>query len=278
MGLDLRTPPNDARAFARWAAQAAPGRHTRFDDANIPATKDEFLRSLVRSLGAAEYVNLNFSGHGHRLRDGDWGFPLPGVPAPLADHCLDRYKWSEITSVDFTKQPKPANPDEDCARLRDYLVTGADLRAALKGKKVFAVLDACHAGAMRFDDGAALVAQTQDQTATDGRGSDLNGLLTKTVKQMSEGCDVARAIGYVARENQQMALVQSSPQPWLGCVKLGEVNESVRRTCQACARLKGKTPSGPVSCLARPPARAGEDPGAFTFPGTPPPPTDEGVE
>lgn len=134
-------------------------------DKDATGTKQDFLRSLAQKVGDKEFVQLGYSGHGLIRPDGRWAMLLPSVPKNLEEKCGEEINDGLRGAGSRKTYSAP------CSALNDYMITADDLRAALPGKKIFAVLDSCLSGGVDFGkDGLALVAAMRDQTATGYEG------------------------------------------------------------------------------------------------------------
>jgi hypothetical protein len=150
--------------------------------------KKGLLDSIVKDVGSARYVNVNFSGHGVVMPNGEWGILLPNVPRGFLLKCVQQVdvgragtkglRFRDIKSTGFTK---------NCEGFNDYFLTGSDLQRALPGRKFFAAIDTCNAGAANFGpESVALASSLSGEVAGDGTGK--NGVFTEQIGKLFDDC------------------------------------------------------------------------------------------
>jgi len=153
---------------------------TLISDSNGRISKQAFLAKIAAAAGDSEYVNFNYSGHGVRLEDGRWALVLPTIPLDLMAKCFPHFSGTGKSMAVFNIHPT-------CDKFKNYVVTADEIRTALSGKKIFAVIDACYAGAADFGpDSGTFVSSLASQLSEDGTTN--HGAFTQHLAQMLRDC------------------------------------------------------------------------------------------
>jgi hypothetical protein len=184
----LNNTGQDAAFYASFAGRFSRLRQNFYRDREVRSPvnggKANLIKSIVADVGSARYVNINFSGHGVVMPNGEWGILLPNVPKDFLVKCVSQVdvgkglKLRGVGTADFSK---------DCIGFKDYFLTGGDLQRALPGRKFFAAIDTCNSGAADFGpESVALTSALAGEVAGDGLGK--NGVFTEAVDGVLNDC------------------------------------------------------------------------------------------
>lgn len=139
-----------------------------FSDQDLQGkTKQDFLKMLTDQIRGKDTVVFSYAGHGVQYKGKTWAMMLPTMPEDLLSLCGNEIKLSGSAKDISRRVSALSSPTStQCLKVKDYLITDAELRQVFGDRKVIVFNDSCHSGGADFGPHAVSIsASLADQAA-----------------------------------------------------------------------------------------------------------------